>query len=175
MEWSLYLCLSICVVDLPIASYWTDQLFFPPSHANPVGMGAVLCRPVSGSTVPCFDELFAARPHELFLAAEVGAVPQPNPRCGRRSVLRKRQPPVRKLQVAWLVRSDWSSLPPFAAINTLLLYMLLPATSTTLFPPRPPIQIYIINLMSYLKTTHFTAVSVGFQLDASDLRFLPPR
>lgn len=76
MEWSLYLCLSFCVMVLPIVSYWTDRLFFPPSHANPVGVGAVLCRPVSGSTVPCFDELFAARPHELFLAAEVGTVPQ---------------------------------------------------------------------------------------------------
>ena len=32
-----------------------------------------------------------------------------------------------------------------------------------------------VNLMSYFQIVHFTAVSVGFQLDASDLRFLPPR
>lgn len=31
------------------------------------------------------------------------------------------------------------------------------------------------NLMSYFQIIYFTAVSVGFQLDASDLRFLPPR
>jgi hypothetical protein len=52
-----------------LSSYWTNQLFFPFSLANSVG--AFLCRPVSGSTVPCFEELFAAPPHEPFLAAEV--------------------------------------------------------------------------------------------------------
>lgn len=81
------------------------------------------------------------------------------------------------MQLSGLVQSDWLSLPPSSLLHTLFLYMLLPAIMDINMPSSscPLFPVLEDNLMSCFDIDHFTTVSIGFQLEASDLRYLPPR